>query len=155
MPQIGLEPMIPVFDRAKTVHAWDRAATVIGAGSVTRNNTTTTDNTHLSTQELHYSSFDNTMFRSTSEWFIRDFICGSCSPWAASGTLWNDTAQAQIRQLSYIQHNCTWAYLSTVSKYKSSNGNEKKNHQLWGPNANSLVSSNSATYWPSHEQNDM
>jgi hypothetical protein len=30
MPQVGFEPMIPVFERAKTVHALDRAATVIG-----------------------------------------------------------------------------------------------------------------------------
>jgi hypothetical protein len=29
MPQVRLEPMIPVFERAKTVHALDRAATVI------------------------------------------------------------------------------------------------------------------------------
>jgi hypothetical protein len=30
MPQVELEPMIPVFERAKTVHVLDRAATVIG-----------------------------------------------------------------------------------------------------------------------------
>jgi hypothetical protein len=30
MPQVGFEPTIPVFQRAKTVHALDRAATVIG-----------------------------------------------------------------------------------------------------------------------------
>jgi hypothetical protein len=30
MPGVGLEPTIPVFERAKTVHALDRAATVIG-----------------------------------------------------------------------------------------------------------------------------
>jgi hypothetical protein len=30
MPQVGFEPMIPVFERAKTAHALDRAATVIG-----------------------------------------------------------------------------------------------------------------------------
>jgi hypothetical protein len=30
MPRMGLEPMIPGFERAKTVHALDRAATVIG-----------------------------------------------------------------------------------------------------------------------------
>jgi hypothetical protein len=30
MPQVGFELMIPVFERAKTVHALDRAATVIG-----------------------------------------------------------------------------------------------------------------------------
>jgi hypothetical protein len=30
MPWVGFEPMIPVFERAKTVHAFDRAATVIG-----------------------------------------------------------------------------------------------------------------------------
>jgi hypothetical protein len=31
MPQVGFEPTIPLFERAKTVHhALDRAATVIG-----------------------------------------------------------------------------------------------------------------------------
>jgi hypothetical protein len=30
MSQVGLEPTIPVFEQAKTVHALDRAATVIG-----------------------------------------------------------------------------------------------------------------------------
>jgi hypothetical protein len=34
MPQVGFEPMIPVFERAKTVHALDRAATVIGGMAV-------------------------------------------------------------------------------------------------------------------------
>jgi hypothetical protein len=34
---VGIEPTIPVFERAKTVHALDRVATVIGivAASVT------------------------------------------------------------------------------------------------------------------------
>jgi hypothetical protein len=30
MPQVGFEPTIPVFERAKTVHALDRMATVMG-----------------------------------------------------------------------------------------------------------------------------
>jgi hypothetical protein len=30
MPLEGFEPTIPVFERAKTVHALDRAATLIG-----------------------------------------------------------------------------------------------------------------------------
>jgi hypothetical protein len=30
MLQVGFEPTIPVFERAKTVHALDRASTVIG-----------------------------------------------------------------------------------------------------------------------------
>jgi hypothetical protein len=30
MPRVGIEPMILVFDRVKTVHALYRAATVIG-----------------------------------------------------------------------------------------------------------------------------
>jgi hypothetical protein len=29
MPRVGFEPMIPVFERAKAVHALERAATVI------------------------------------------------------------------------------------------------------------------------------
>jgi hypothetical protein len=30
MPRVGFEPTIPVFERAKMVHASDRAVTVIG-----------------------------------------------------------------------------------------------------------------------------
>jgi hypothetical protein len=30
MPRVGFEPTIPVFERAKTVHALDGATTVIG-----------------------------------------------------------------------------------------------------------------------------
>jgi hypothetical protein len=30
MPQVGFEPTIPVFERAKTAHALDRAANVLG-----------------------------------------------------------------------------------------------------------------------------
>jgi hypothetical protein len=30
MLRVGFEPMVPVFERAKTVHALDRAATAIG-----------------------------------------------------------------------------------------------------------------------------
>jgi hypothetical protein len=29
MPEVGFEPTIPVFERAKTVHALDRVSTVI------------------------------------------------------------------------------------------------------------------------------
>jgi hypothetical protein len=32
MPLVGFEPATPVFERAKVVHALDRAATVIGNG---------------------------------------------------------------------------------------------------------------------------
>jgi hypothetical protein len=35
MPQVGFEPTIPVFQRAKTVHALDRAAAAIGLRAVT------------------------------------------------------------------------------------------------------------------------
>jgi hypothetical protein len=31
MPQVGFEPTIPVFERAKTVHAFDHAPIVIGS----------------------------------------------------------------------------------------------------------------------------
>jgi hypothetical protein len=31
MPQVGFEPTIPVFERAKPVHDLDRAVTVIGS----------------------------------------------------------------------------------------------------------------------------
>jgi uncharacterized membrane protein len=30
MPRVGFESTTPVFERTKTVHAFDRAATVIG-----------------------------------------------------------------------------------------------------------------------------
>jgi hypothetical protein len=30
MPGVGFEPMIPAFERAKTVHALDGASTVVG-----------------------------------------------------------------------------------------------------------------------------
>jgi hypothetical protein len=32
MPHVEFEAMIPVFDRAKTVHTLERAVTVIGKG---------------------------------------------------------------------------------------------------------------------------
>jgi hypothetical protein len=35
MPRVRFEPTIPAFERAKTVHALDRAATVIGLHVVT------------------------------------------------------------------------------------------------------------------------
>jgi hypothetical protein len=31
MPLLGFEPTIPLFERAKTVHALDRPATVVGS----------------------------------------------------------------------------------------------------------------------------
>jgi hypothetical protein len=34
MPQVGFEPMIPVFEWVKTVHALDCAATAIGYSAV-------------------------------------------------------------------------------------------------------------------------
>jgi hypothetical protein len=36
MPQVGFEPPIPVFERAKTVHALSRETTVIGHEDVRR-----------------------------------------------------------------------------------------------------------------------
>jgi hypothetical protein len=33
MPRVGIETTIPEFERVKTVHALDRAATVIGKGN--------------------------------------------------------------------------------------------------------------------------
>jgi hypothetical protein len=35
MPRVGLEATIPVFERAKTVHALDRTATVTGKDTLT------------------------------------------------------------------------------------------------------------------------
>jgi hypothetical protein len=34
MPRVGFEPTIPAFERAKTVHALDRTASVIGTVNV-------------------------------------------------------------------------------------------------------------------------
>jgi hypothetical protein len=34
MPRVGFEPTTPVFKRAKTVHAFDRAVTVIGSPTI-------------------------------------------------------------------------------------------------------------------------
>jgi hypothetical protein len=34
MPRVGFEPTIPAFERAKTVHALDRAATVLDLLSI-------------------------------------------------------------------------------------------------------------------------
>jgi hypothetical protein len=36
MPQVGFEPTIPAFGRAKAVHALDRTAIVIGSESLWR-----------------------------------------------------------------------------------------------------------------------
>jgi hypothetical protein len=36
MPRVGVEPTIPEFETAKTVHALDRAATVIGTWAGTK-----------------------------------------------------------------------------------------------------------------------
>jgi hypothetical protein len=43
MPRVGFEPTIPVFERAKTVHASDRATTVIGIRSIYYRNIETSD----------------------------------------------------------------------------------------------------------------
>jgi hypothetical protein len=34
MPQVEIQPTIPMFERARTIHALDRAATVIGLTSI-------------------------------------------------------------------------------------------------------------------------
>jgi hypothetical protein len=39
---VGFEPTIPAFERAKTVHALDRADAVIGTATTTTTTTTTT-----------------------------------------------------------------------------------------------------------------
>jgi hypothetical protein len=36
MPRVEFEPMIPVLERTKIVHALDRAATVIGSESLSQ-----------------------------------------------------------------------------------------------------------------------
>jgi hypothetical protein len=54
MPQLGFEPTTPVFERSKTVHALDRAVTVIG------------------TKECYWSKF--TSFRKLHATNLRYFI---------------------------------------------------------------------------------
>jgi hypothetical protein len=46
MPQVGFEPTIPVFERAKRVHSLDRADTVIGYGE-SKGGTNSDDLSHL------------------------------------------------------------------------------------------------------------
>jgi hypothetical protein len=36
MPRVGFKPTIPAFKRTKTVHALDRATTLIGTAAITR-----------------------------------------------------------------------------------------------------------------------
>jgi hypothetical protein len=43
MPRVGFEHTISVFERAKTVDALGRAATVIGGGNCTKENTFVSD----------------------------------------------------------------------------------------------------------------
>jgi hypothetical protein len=38
MPRVGIEPTIPAFEQMKTVHALDRAATVIGRNYIAISN---------------------------------------------------------------------------------------------------------------------
>jgi hypothetical protein len=45
MPRVGFEPMTPVFERVKTVHALDCAATVIGLKSYRITKAVQTDET--------------------------------------------------------------------------------------------------------------
>jgi hypothetical protein len=46
MPPVGFEPMIPVFERPKTVHALDRTAIVIGIPNCHRSHPTCGWKTH-------------------------------------------------------------------------------------------------------------
>jgi hypothetical protein len=46
MPQVGFESTIPVYEWAKTVHALDRVATVIGNEVYNRINRTAETNAH-------------------------------------------------------------------------------------------------------------
>jgi hypothetical protein len=54
MPWVGFEPTIPEFERAKTVHALERAATVIGTKATTleKQNSIT-----VSSRFLHHSKY--------------------------------------------------------------------------------------------------
>jgi hypothetical protein len=47
MPRVGLEHTIPLFERAKTVHVLERAATAIGKNPI-----------HWPQYELHYLNLD-------------------------------------------------------------------------------------------------
>jgi hypothetical protein len=53
MPLVGFEPTIPLFKRAKTVHALDRAVTVIGSDTIQFNLKFGTDAWYIT--ELFYT----------------------------------------------------------------------------------------------------
>jgi hypothetical protein len=65
MPQVGFEPTIPVFERAKTVHAWDRVGIVTGKTSIytdIANNQLQKGNAYINT--LKYVQFSLNYFQS-------------------------------------------------------------------------------------------
>jgi hypothetical protein len=68
MPRVGFEPTIPTFEREKTVHALDCAATVIGAAPSCCN-----QNLCLTTRGTYSSSHGRTVSRKTQRlWCSRE-----------------------------------------------------------------------------------
>jgi hypothetical protein len=67
MPRMGFEPTTPVFKWSKTVHALDRAVTVIGPGI-----TNYTSSKYLSHEEPHFPSISLSV-KKISTTFISSF----------------------------------------------------------------------------------
>jgi hypothetical protein len=61
MPRVGFEPTIPVFERAKTDHARDRAATVIG---------TETNYKHFTIYNTNYNNFKKVGIVQYLKWMV-------------------------------------------------------------------------------------
>jgi hypothetical protein len=72
MPRVGFEPTIPVFERARMVHALDRAATVIRTSLPLRLETVLIGQ-HITTNFLVYLAGNST----------KDFVTYSKNPWSS------------------------------------------------------------------------
>jgi hypothetical protein len=57
--QVGFEPTIPVFERAKTVHVLDRAATVLGTNQINIDNISSSTLTGLLPFKMNYEIITN------------------------------------------------------------------------------------------------
>jgi hypothetical protein len=70
MPWVGFEPMIQAFERAKAVHALDRAATVIGNW-----NHYVSENSYMSFYISKLCEGNLTLFRSSVELTLKMWLC--------------------------------------------------------------------------------
>jgi hypothetical protein len=63
MPRVRFEPTIPVFERAKTVHALDRAATMIGSNDKYHKKMSKLYKDQFNEGDLTYDVLAETVFR--------------------------------------------------------------------------------------------